>query len=143
MGERAFFVAHRLPFLLRLQARVGVQETLSDTLSRLDNVKTLIGHTSDDVRPVLDNLMELTNSAGAAAHEGRMLVAAADPQLERLTYAENRDLVMGMNSTLESANRLADRSLILMREMRGSLPNDPERSIAGSKSAWMACSGAG
>lgn len=129
MGERAFFVAHRLPFLLRLQARVGVQETLTDTLSQLDNVKSLSGDASDR-RPMLDNLMELTGRAEAAAHEGRMLMAAADPQLQRLNYADNRELLVGMNSTLESATRLADRSLLLMREMRGSLPNDPERSIA-------------
>ena len=30
ISERAFFVAHRMPFLIRLQARLGVQETLSD-----------------------------------------------------------------------------------------------------------------
>ena len=129
MGERAFFVAHRLPFLLRLQARLGVKETLSDTLSRLDNVKSLFGQVPE-VRPMLADLLELTDRAGAAAHEGRMLVAAADPQLDRLTEAEYRELVLGMNSTLESANRLTDRSLLLVREMRGALPNDPERSIA-------------
>jgi hypothetical protein len=129
MGERAFFVAHRLPFLIRLQGRIGVQETISDSLARFDNLKGLLDE-MPEVRPMLTQLVELTDRAGAAAHEGRMLVAAADPQLERLTDAKNRDLILGMNGTLESANRLADRSLLLMREMRGALPNDPERSMA-------------
>jgi hypothetical protein len=129
MGERAFFVAHRLPFLIRLQARLGVQETIDDSLARFDNVKTLLDDVPD-VRPVLADLVELTSNAGAAAHEGRMLMAATDPQLERLTEADGRELVLGMNATLQSANRLADRSLLLMREARGSLPSDPERSLA-------------
>jgi hypothetical protein len=129
MGERAFFVAHRLPFLIRLQARIGVQETLDDSLARLDNVKALLGD-MPEVRPMLTDLVELTSSARAAAHEGRMLMAAADPQLQRLTEADGRELVLGMNATLQSANRLADRSLLLMREARGSLPSDPERSLA-------------
>ena len=129
MGERAFFVAHRLPFLIRLQARLGVQETISDSLTRFDDVKAMIGDVPE-VRPILADLMDLTSSAGAAAHEGRMLMAATDPQLQRLTQADGRELVLGMNSTLESANRLADRSLLLIREMRGSVPSDPERSIA-------------
>jgi len=129
MGERAFFVAHRLPFLIRLQGRVGVQETLDDSLGRLDNVKALLGD-MPEVRPMLAQLMELTSSAGAAAHEGRMLMAATDPQLQRMTETDGRELILGMNSTLESANRLADRSLLLMREMRGSLPSDPEQSFA-------------
>jgi hypothetical protein len=50
--------------------------------------------------------------------------------LERLTEADGRELILGMNATLQSANRLADRSLLLMREARGSLPSDPERSLA-------------
>ena len=129
MGERAFFVAHRLPFLIRLQARLGVQETIDDSLARFDNVKTLLDD-APDVRPVLADLVELTSNAAAAAHEGRMLMAATDPQLERLTEADGLELVLGMNATLQSANRLADRSLLLMREARGSLPSDPERSLA-------------
>jgi hypothetical protein len=42
VSERAFFLVHRLPFLIRLQARLGVQETLSDSMTRLPDVEALI-----------------------------------------------------------------------------------------------------
>jgi hypothetical protein len=35
LAERAMFLTHRFPFLLRLQARVAAREILSDTLDRL------------------------------------------------------------------------------------------------------------
>jgi hypothetical protein len=41
--ERGLFIAHRMPFLIRMQARVAVQETLSDTLSKLGTVATKTG----------------------------------------------------------------------------------------------------
>jgi hypothetical protein len=37
VSERAFFVAHRMPFLIRLQARLAVQETLSDSIARFED----------------------------------------------------------------------------------------------------------
>ena len=41
LSERAMFLATRLPFVIRLQARIGVQESISDTLARLGNVQTV------------------------------------------------------------------------------------------------------
>ena len=38
ISERAFFVAHRMPFLIRMQGRIGVRETLSDSLCHLDEL---------------------------------------------------------------------------------------------------------
>lgn len=42
VSERAFFLVHRMPFLIRLQARLGVQETLSDSFARAGDVEALI-----------------------------------------------------------------------------------------------------
>ena len=127
ISERAFFAAHRLPFLLRLQARVGVQETVTDTLSRAE-VEGLMAQVPA-LRPMLSELMELTDRAGTTAHEARMLMAAVDPTLAHVTAPENRELITGMAGTLDSANRLTESSLRLVREMRGSLPSDPEQTL--------------
>jgi hypothetical protein len=43
--ERGLFIAHRMPFLIRLQARLGVQETLSDTLATLGAAAAQTGPT--------------------------------------------------------------------------------------------------
>jgi hypothetical protein len=53
ISERAFFVAHRMPFLLRAQARVGVQEALSDSLYRVQDMQATLAKRLDDVRPML------------------------------------------------------------------------------------------
>jgi hypothetical protein len=39
ISERAFFLAQHMPFLMRLQARVGAHETLSDSLARLHDLQ--------------------------------------------------------------------------------------------------------
>ena len=84
ISERAFFVAHRMPFLIRLQARLGVQETLSDTLARLDDVDSLL-HRVQGMRPMLEDVATLTNNATAAVRETRALAEVVEPHLHRLT----------------------------------------------------------
>jgi hypothetical protein len=39
ISERAFFLTQHMPFLMRLQARVGAHETLSDSLTRLNDLQ--------------------------------------------------------------------------------------------------------
>jgi hypothetical protein len=39
ISERAFFLTQHMPFLVRLQARVGAHETLSDSLARLNELQ--------------------------------------------------------------------------------------------------------
>jgi hypothetical protein len=42
LAERAMFLANRLPFLIRLQLRLGVQETIDDSLARLPAVQRVL-----------------------------------------------------------------------------------------------------
>lgn len=42
IGERAMFVMHRMPFLIRLQTRIGAQDVLSDSLVRLHSAAGLV-----------------------------------------------------------------------------------------------------
>jgi hypothetical protein len=93
LGERAVFVAQRAPALMRLQARLGVQEVLGDTLERLNTPPSVLKDQEDllrrsarmldqlqgvlqDVRtlqPVLDQATALTASAERATAEARAL----------------------------------------------------------------------
>ena len=41
LADRGVFLVNRLPFLIRLHLRVGVQETIDDSLSRLDDLPSL------------------------------------------------------------------------------------------------------
>jgi hypothetical protein len=136
ISERAFFVAHRIPFLIRLQARIGVQETLGDSLARLDNVEALMTQVPA-MRPLIADLSELTSNAGATAHEARLLLAAAQPLIDRFAPADRGargagdvERVSGMTDTLDSAKQLTEHSLELVRELRTAMPDDPERTVA-------------
>jgi hypothetical protein len=130
ISERAFFVAHRMPFLLRAQARLGVQETLSDSLARLNDVEALLGQVRT-LRPILDDVVTLSDNARAAIVETRMLAEQLEPHIDRVIKPqgpprEGRDPAQ----LLESANRLTETSLSLVRELRGALPGDPARTLA-------------
>jgi hypothetical protein len=130
ISERAFFVAHRMPFLLRAQARLGVQETLSDSLARLNDVEALLGQVRT-LRPFLDEVVTLSDNARAAIVETRLLAQQLEPHIDRITKTdgaprEGQDPV----HMLESANRLTESSISLVRELRGAVPDDPARTIA-------------
>ncbi len=132
LGERAVFLSHRLPFLLRLQARVGTEEILLDSLANVQDVLRQV----PELRPLLDELTVLTSHAGSAAHEARLLAEASVPLLDRLV-GPSVALAPGSSQNGRAANaapadvlgRLDDitrRSESMLRELRSLLPADPE-----------------
>jgi hypothetical protein len=129
LAERGMFVANRLPFLMRLQARLGVQETIDDSLNKLQNVQSLVA-AAPKLREVILETAKLTNNAQAAAHESRLLYDRIEPLLLSLkviegdperpptvTWAQVREV-------LESSNRLTDRSLSLAQEVHWLVERD-------------------
>ena len=58
LGERGMFVANHMPSLVRLQARLGVYETTSDALSRLDNAQAVVDQLPE-LRPLLEQSTNL------------------------------------------------------------------------------------
>jgi hypothetical protein len=128
ISERAFFVAHRMPFLIRLQSRIGVQETLCDSLARLDDVEAVLRRVPG-VRPLLHDLVAVTRNATAALRETRALTAAVEPHLLRFTEAGAAPSGPGLAQTLESLNTLTDRSLSLVRELRAAADAVPASAI--------------
>jgi hypothetical protein len=87
LGERGMFLVHRLPFLLRLQARLGAQEVTSDALAQLQNGEWLneqVGH----LRPMLRDLVHITETSEVALDKAQDLVTTLKPTLEFVTASE-------------------------------------------------------
>jgi len=127
LTERAMFLAHRMPFLVRLQARLGVQETLDDSLSKLDDVQGLMT-TVPQLAPILRDAALLSTSAEAAAREGRLFFGDVEPLLQSLKIIRTEPGAVDRPATidlvevqrlLDSSNRLAERSGYVVQELRG------------------------
>lgn len=138
LGERVLFLAQRVPFMLRFQARVGAQELLEDGLAALSQA---------DLYPVLDDASDLAATTGQALGDARALVDTLHPLLEpraegqealrveRLVEATTRlvddsrvlvGAVDDVDRALASAMRTTDRATTLVREVRDLLPADEE-----------------
>lgn len=127
LAERAVFLTNHMPFLLRLQARVGVDELLGDAAGRLRDVQRTAS-SRPNLRPALQEAVELGKNSEAAIHELRLLYQQLEPtskspqivpggqrsatSSEQVTY---RDLA----HLLQSSHQLADRSLELTKEVHG------------------------
>jgi hypothetical protein len=101
--ERAMFLANRLPFLIRLQTRLGASELTSDALSRLGEVERLVKG-FPDVYPLTEKLVDLAQNSRSAANEARAALEAMEPLLARLPPQDE------LRATLDSANRLTERT---------------------------------
>ena len=129
LGERALFVVHHMPFLARLQARVGVQETISDIV-RLGNLQALLRQ-APKLRPVLEQSVTLANQSADAAREAQAVATAFKPYLEWLSAPrDGSGPPVPLQKTLESANELSDTSLALVRELRAAAPEDARGMVA-------------
>jgi hypothetical protein len=131
ISERAFFAAHRMPFLLRLQARLGAHETLSDSLSQLNEVDALLEQVPE-LRLLVADMSQLANNAEAVAHEARLLIEAIEPHLQKVEARPPKD-GSSTTETLAAANRLTKDSLELLREIRASVPKNPSKTLAAAE----------
>jgi len=116
LGERAIFLANRFPNLIRLQARLGAQDVISDSIEHAKAVAPALDKIPDP-RPVVQDLTKLAAESRAAAEETRLTVEALKPFLGDPRVVQ---------STLDSSNRLAGTSLELVREVRALTPRDAE-----------------
>jgi hypothetical protein len=132
LAERGLFLANRLPFMIRMQARLGAMETLDDSMRRLQDVSALVG-SAPKIRPLVNDTSQLANNALAAAHEGRLLLETLEPLLRSLQIirAEGDEAKLPptvelakVEHLLDTTNQLTDRSLALTREVRTLVDSD-------------------
>lgn len=130
LGERAMFLVHRMPFILRLQARLGTQEILGDSLASLGQADELIAQAST-LRPLVTDTVTLVQSSERALREAGKLVESLRPMLE------GRELDWTMVPTLErvlgAANELTERSRLLLQEVRALAPEKQPPAVAVSR----------
>jgi hypothetical protein len=138
LAQRVLFMSQRMPFLLRFQVRLGVQEVIQDSAVTLQDSKLF--KRADDLRPLVNDASTLAAHVSQVTSDSRAIVDALRPWTERRSegdelHAERlvssaKELVREMHSrgdghdleraerSLTSANRLVDRSLVLLDETR-------------------------
>lgn len=125
LGERAMFLGHRIPFLLRLQARLGASEVLEDGVRALDD--PALRQSTARLGSFMHEASELSRSVEAATREGRLLYREVEPLLQALHMVATSGAsvlpdpaidVAEARELLDSSNRLAERTLRVVSELR-------------------------
>lgn len=122
LGERAVFLAQRAPFLLRLQTRLGAHEITSDGITRARELEPMLTNVAA-LPPLVSDLSTVAAHALETAKEVRALSVAVRPLLDQVQpllseRARERGNVTGLEAALDTAHRLSDTSLSLVREVR-------------------------
>ena len=113
LGERAMFQANRVPTVIRLQTRLGAMEVVSDSLKNGQSIAQAIEGLPDP-DPVIRDLTALTRQSSDLLRESRTTLEALKPLLGD----------QGVGATIDSTNRLADKGLELVQEVKGLKPTD-------------------
>jgi uncharacterized protein Yka (UPF0111/DUF47 family) len=125
LGDRARFLAVRLPFVLRLQARLGVSEVTGDTIARLEH----IAHTLEQLPEpgaLVHDLTSLAAETRKTTEEARSTLAELQPLLAKLPPpAEIRELLATAERLNDKAVPLLDRVQQVLAQLDRLLPNDP------------------
>src|SRR5262249_50852468 len=108
LADRLRFLVSRVPFLLRLQARLGASEILSDAFDRMKGVEQSFSKASAEARPLIRDLSALTQQSREAVHEAREVIAELSPIVERLPPPGE------LRQTIGAADQLGNTTLLLL-----------------------------
>jgi hypothetical protein len=135
IAERAMFITQRMPFLIRVHARLALQEGLHDSLDRLSGMEKLMAQVPA-TQPMLKDLVTVSNNAASAARETRLLVESSEPYLEYLVGDERQGVrgtdeegAHSLRDALVRLEAISERALALVREVRASVPQDPHATM--------------
>lgn len=137
LANRAIFLGQRMPFLLRLQARIGVQEILTDSMKQFSSVGEITDKSNEftqNLSDVLTQLNEAMRQAGPLLKEYRQNFPY-DPNStlgEKLTTAnqtvvELRKLVSDLSSLSTSEVQKGTREI---RQQMNELIWDAAKALA-------------
>lgn len=128
IAERGMFLAHRMPFLLRIHARIVSRDIVSDAVAKLGSPAQLMAQ-MQAFEPMARELPALAERAGEAAHEGRLLVQDVRPLVPS---AETVERIDGM---ITKANDLTTSTRDMLKEVRALTPSDPNTTAAATTHA--------
>jgi hypothetical protein len=143
LSERAIFLAIRMPFVIRWQARVATDEVLDESLATLEQVDGTLERT----KPLIADVSALVARSHEVLKDGRELVDSFRPLLEkegeeslrveRLIAKTNHLVdethvlvkdVGNVERTLSTAERVTDKSATLIGGTRALLTQSDEAS---------------
>jgi hypothetical protein len=108
LSERLLFLATRMPFVVRWQARVGADEVMDEGFASLGEVDATLDH----AKPLLADASTLVARSGEAIKDCRGLVDSIRPLLEK---KEGEDL--RVEQLLTKANHLVDETHVLVKDV--------------------------
>jgi hypothetical protein len=126
IAERAMFLAHRMPFVVRLQARLGSREIVSDTLATVGSPAQLFAQVQS-LEPLTDKLLPIVDHSTHAAREARLLVRDVEPLIPSPKGVEKLD------QTIDKANDLTKSARDMIQELRALGPENPTAAMATMK----------
>ena len=130
LAQRALFLAHRMPFLIRLQARLGASEIVGDTVHYFEGLEEA-KQAMPEVRALMQELMILTKESKETAVEAQAALRVLSPILQGLPPQEQ------LQKTLGSASQLTERTGTLLERLRAMIPTNGAK-VGESASAIMA-----
>jgi hypothetical protein len=135
LAERLRFAMSRAPFLLRLQARLGVSEITTEEIARLEELTRGL-RKSSEVGDLTTRLSTLAREGQTAAKETQEALAALKPVLDRLPPPEEIHRLLASTSTLTEQNiALLERAERVLGQLQGLLPKDPQTTVSTITSA--------
>jgi hypothetical protein len=124
LGERARFLATRLPFPLRLHARIGASEVSSDLIARIEEMEKTLAEVGE-VRPILHDVKSLVGESRRATREARETLDGAERLLAKLPPpAEIRGMLAALERITDKTNPLLDRAESLVAQLNALMPSD-------------------
>jgi hypothetical protein len=73
IANRGLFLAQQMPFILRLQSRIGVQDILRDSISTMQSAPQLIKGINE-TRPLVNDLITLTTEIDHLAKDSKVVL---------------------------------------------------------------------
>jgi ferritin-like metal-binding protein YciE len=130
LGERGLFVAHRMPFLIRLQARLGVSEVTTDSLRRFNELPNVKG-AMPQVEVLAHEFSTLIKDTRQMYSEAQTMLGALAQVLDRMPPQPE------IQKTLDAASQFTGQTLAVLDRVRAIMPADPTKT-ADTASALMA-----
>jgi signal transduction histidine kinase len=113
LGERAVFMAHRMPFLVRLQGRVGAREMLSDAVSELRSPTSELMGRAEGLEPMVGTLTTLVERSADTTREARRLVEQVTP------LSPSPEAMERLRDTITKADALTTHTTTMLQELHG------------------------
>jgi hypothetical protein len=122
LAERGLFLANRMPFLIRLQARLGAREILGDTARSLGEFDSL-AKSVHGLEPMVRQLPGLVAATTQMVGQSRLLVKEVEP------LVPSAEGMARIQRALDTSNTLVAKSSTLLTEVRASTATGPDGPI--------------